>query len=472
MSNTSVETSMDQIALQIKSLEQRTTSVTISRTASVLDLKQEIKIAFDVDSDRQRLIFQGRVLKDDKHLTDYANLDNGKVIHLVVRPLDAPHNPSNDEPNAGNTQNRASNIRGTSRIRSLPSISSRFPMMEGYAFITLDSTLNDIGDSQSLLSSVLNGITGGLHGSGTTNNRNNPDTTSTTTTTTTTTQSNTNSRPSLSNRTPFPLNLGRTSPSDFISSLASASLSDRVTSGLPFPPSVEIRLARTLGSMRNVRIMLEDSATNDADVSQFPAPNSTPEQLQEIRNRLRNSGNSQSAQIGMVLNELADLMTEAAPRMRQVAQSLRQENQTADQERVTNRRVLNMSRIVQGMSLINHFLGSVLASADVDSGNQQRHSLFSNSSPQNRPSSPVRMSSSFFSRGNTEAIRTSTPVTVRTTRPSSSSNTTRPLESTTSSSSSSSHSPLKRQLETNEDEQEKEEDTKRLRTDKGKDKKD
>jgi hypothetical protein len=63
---------IEQIALQIKSLEQRTTSVTVSRTASVLDLKQEIKLAFDVDSDRQRLIFQGRVLKDDKQLTDYG----------------------------------------------------------------------------------------------------------------------------------------------------------------------------------------------------------------------------------------------------------------------------------------------------------------------------------------------------------------------------------------------------------------
>lgn len=24
-----------------------------------------------------------------------ANLDNGKVIHLVIRPVDAPHNPLN-----------------------------------------------------------------------------------------------------------------------------------------------------------------------------------------------------------------------------------------------------------------------------------------------------------------------------------------------------------------------------------------
>lgn len=65
-------TPMEQIALQIKSLEQRTTSVTLPRNATVLELKHEIQVAFDVESNRQRLIFQGRVLKDDKNLTDYG----------------------------------------------------------------------------------------------------------------------------------------------------------------------------------------------------------------------------------------------------------------------------------------------------------------------------------------------------------------------------------------------------------------
>lgn len=70
---------LEQIALQIKSLEQRTTSVTLPRNASVLQLKHEIQVAFDVDSNRQRLIFQGRVLKDDKNLTDY-----GKPVNRCV----------------------------------------------------------------------------------------------------------------------------------------------------------------------------------------------------------------------------------------------------------------------------------------------------------------------------------------------------------------------------------------------------
>lgn len=110
---------IEKIALQIKSLEQRTTSITLPRNASVLQLKQEIQIAFDIESNRQRLIFQGRVLKDDKNLTDYgrlyeykevitglifflaANLDNGKVVHLVIRPADAPQNPANGKKKEG-----------------------------------------------------------------------------------------------------------------------------------------------------------------------------------------------------------------------------------------------------------------------------------------------------------------------------------------------------------------------------------
>lgn len=61
------------IALSVKSLEQQTKSVSLPRNATVLELKQKIKLVFDIDGTRQRLIFQGRVLKDDKNLLDYGN---------------------------------------------------------------------------------------------------------------------------------------------------------------------------------------------------------------------------------------------------------------------------------------------------------------------------------------------------------------------------------------------------------------
>ncbi|KAI7901269.1 ubiquitin-related domain-containing protein [Cokeromyces recurvatus] len=117
------------IELSIKSLEQQVKMVSVPRNASVLDLKHKIEVLFDVDSIRQRLIFQGKVLKDDKNLMDYENLDDGKVIHLVIRPLNAPHNPENDEPQQQRNNRRPTGRRGIS---------------SGYAVITLDATLADL----------------------------------------------------------------------------------------------------------------------------------------------------------------------------------------------------------------------------------------------------------------------------------------------------------------------------------------
>ncbi|KAI9032658.1 hypothetical protein CLU79DRAFT_727322 [Phycomyces nitens] len=88
------------IKLNIRTQQQETRSVTIARNSSVPLLKQEIQFVFDVAIERQRLIFQGRILKDNESLLDYANLDNGKVIHLVVRSDNSPSNPLNDTPNS------------------------------------------------------------------------------------------------------------------------------------------------------------------------------------------------------------------------------------------------------------------------------------------------------------------------------------------------------------------------------------
>lgn len=113
--NRSSNNNSTDIVLVIKSLEHQVRSVAIQRNATVLELKGKIQSAFDVESIRQRLIFQGKVLKDDKSLSDYGNiqtlvfyyseinnifviienLNDGKVVHLVVRPLNAPRNPEN-----------------------------------------------------------------------------------------------------------------------------------------------------------------------------------------------------------------------------------------------------------------------------------------------------------------------------------------------------------------------------------------
>lgn len=107
------------LQLSIKSLEYQVKIVSVPPNASVLDLKRKIKEAFDVDTLRQRLIFQGKVLKDEKNLLDYGkyvyetgyyplkhicieNLKDGKVVHLIVRPIHVSHHPDNGKPHIFN----------------------------------------------------------------------------------------------------------------------------------------------------------------------------------------------------------------------------------------------------------------------------------------------------------------------------------------------------------------------------------
>lgn len=63
------------------------------------------------------------------------------------------------------------------------------------------------------------------------------------------------------------------------------------------------------------------------------AASPNPTYVEDIRRRLRSSGESPTAQVGVVVNELADLLTDTIPRLRELSRGLR--NETED----TNRRV-------------------------------------------------------------------------------------------------------------------------------------
>ncbi|CAM0141869.1 unnamed protein product [Umbelopsis sp. WA50703] len=258
--------------------------------------------------------------------------------------------------------------------------------MEGYAFITLDTTMGEMSDPGSIFFNLLNGISSNNGAQTTTEAEVNAANDNSQGGATTNSGGDSNSARiwhRISRTLPVPpptvpranSNLrNRTSSEDSIGSEQSRNSTSSTGPGTPFTSNIEYRLSRTMSSIRNVRQLL------DTPVNEEIRPNPTatfpnPTYVEEIRRRLRSSGESPTAQVGVVVDELADLLTDTIPRLRDLSRGLRSE--TEDTSRQEQERLqlmaLRSARITQGLSLINHFLGSVLGSAELEDRPQDTH---------------------------------------------------------------------------------------------------
>ncbi|KAI8822896.1 ubiquitin-like polyubiquitin-binding protein [Fimicolochytrium jonesii] len=73
---------MPEINIKIKQANETAFSVSINTTASVADLKQKIADHADVPTTQQRLIFAGKVMKDEEKIETYK-MQDGNTVHMV-----------------------------------------------------------------------------------------------------------------------------------------------------------------------------------------------------------------------------------------------------------------------------------------------------------------------------------------------------------------------------------------------------
>ncbi|KAI0328438.1 hypothetical protein GY45DRAFT_1326297 [Cubamyces sp. BRFM 1775] len=78
----SESTSAPEISINVKGPSELKLQITISTDKTVIELKQAIAEKSDVPADRQRLIYSGRVLKDEDALSTYK-IQSGHTIHMV-----------------------------------------------------------------------------------------------------------------------------------------------------------------------------------------------------------------------------------------------------------------------------------------------------------------------------------------------------------------------------------------------------
>lgn len=100
---------MSEITINVKSSGDKKYEISVEPSSSIADLKALISVQADVAPERQRLIYSGKVLKDEETVASYK-IQNGHAVHMVKLSAPKPAQPSGESERTTSPQNVPSNI--------------------------------------------------------------------------------------------------------------------------------------------------------------------------------------------------------------------------------------------------------------------------------------------------------------------------------------------------------------------------
>lgn len=95
----------ERLTVRIKMTNERTFECEIQASERIRDLKQTIQRTAEIAYSRQRLIYRGKLLKDEREIASYS-IEDGHTIHLVVRPVQSENAESNGRPSEASSRER------------------------------------------------------------------------------------------------------------------------------------------------------------------------------------------------------------------------------------------------------------------------------------------------------------------------------------------------------------------------------
>jgi hypothetical protein len=132
--------------ITVKTLDGRNRTFSVPDNITVRQFKEKISGSIEIDADTQRLIFQGRVLVDEKKIDDY-NV-NGKTIHVVQKPPPTVHSATSThaEPAPGRNREEMTRHEGSSFVLGSFSVPSDSADAAAHVHNVVRQMLSGVGD--------------------------------------------------------------------------------------------------------------------------------------------------------------------------------------------------------------------------------------------------------------------------------------------------------------------------------------